>query len=130
MSTTDYQPIKKSIHIEFSNKEGLELHDLLNYYRLLRKVTWRELVLEGLRDLIATENQPIADAITQYMRIMPKGMGRPRRRVVTLAEKQAKSNVIKKRWEENEQRKKVIKDMTEGAEDDSVNSESEFRNDG
>jgi hypothetical protein len=101
MSTTDFEPLKKAIHIEFNEKEGKEIHDLINYYRILRKQTWREMILEALRDMIAEENMPVAAAITEYIKIMPKGMGRPRTRKVSAAEKQRKANVIKRRWEEN-----------------------------
>lgn len=101
MSTTDFEPLKKAIHIEFNEKEGMEIHDLMNYYRILRKQTWREMILEALRDKIAEENEPVAAAINEYMKIMPKGMGRPRTRKVSVAEKQRKANVIKRRWEEN-----------------------------
>jgi len=114
MSTTDFEPLKKAIHIEFNEKEGLEIHDLMNYYRILRKQTWREMVLEALRDKIAEENVPVANAITEYIKIMPKGMGRPRTRKVSVAEKQRKANVIKRRWEENRQRGTILqKQITE-----------------
>jgi hypothetical protein len=104
MSSTNFEPLKKAIHIEFNEKEGLEIHDLMNYYRILRKQTWREMILECLRDKIAEENKPVAAAIDEYIKIMPKGMGRPRTRKVSVAEKQRKANVIKRRWEENRQR--------------------------
>lgn len=101
MSSTEYEPLKKAIHFEFNDKQGMEIHDLMNHYRILRNQTWREIILEALRDMISQENKPIAIAINEYMRIMPKGMGRPRRRKVTQAEKLRKANAIKKRWEEN-----------------------------
>lgn len=110
---SEYEPLKKSIHIEFNEKEGLEIHDLLNYYRILRKQTWREFVLEALRDLVAQENQPVAIAITEYIKIMPKGMGRPRTRKVSASEKLRKGNAIKRRWEENRNKGLILDKMTD-----------------
>lgn len=97
----EYSALKKALHIEFNEKQGLEVHELLNHYRILRRQSWRQMILEALRDMIEQENVPIANVITEYMKVMPTSIGRPKRRVMTTAEKSRKSNAIKRRWEEN-----------------------------
>jgi len=109
MSNNDgFKPLKLAVHFEFNDKKGMEVHELLNYYRMLKKVTWRELVLESLADYIELENQAIADLTREYIKVMPKGIGRPRTRVVSVSERRQKSLRIKQQWEDRKEKQAYL----------------------
>lgn len=80
-----YLPKTAQIVVAFAQNDldGRELYDYLNYYRLLRRQTWKEFTMEAYATLIGLENEEIANAIIKYMQDMPRGVGRPRQDILS-----------------------------------------------
>jgi len=91
--------MKSRITVDLTGEEGKQLHDLLTYYRLLRRETWPQMILKALEMLASTENSAIAEAITVYTKRNHHGVyGRPLGSKQPKGFKQAHSKRMKEFW--------------------------------
>ena len=88
------------ITIDLIGEEGKQLHDLLTYYRLLRRESWQQMMLESLELLARSENDAIANAIEAYRLNHTRGKaGRPRGTRQPSEMKRNHSRKMKEYWE-------------------------------
>ena len=91
---------KKLINIVFPDKRGHEIWELINYYRVLSRMTWFDFILESIKGYIMLDNEAIAKAIQAYIdyRHRMVKMGRPIGSSVSDEIKKAHSVRMKQYW--------------------------------
>lgn len=110
--------MKSRISIDLAGEEGKQLHDLLTYYRLLRRETWPQMILKSLSTLASTENQAIADAIDIYMKRNAHGVyGRPYGSKQPASFKKGQSERMKIYWEKKRNKVSQLKEAINNEKD-------------
>jgi hypothetical protein len=66
---------------DYTDHDGGTIYNLINKYRLLMGLTWREFTFTCIAFYIRQENPEIADAIAKYVTTLPRP-GRPKGRSV------------------------------------------------
>lgn len=99
---------KHRLTIDLYGKEGQQLHDLLSYYKLLRRESWAEFVLKSIAFYASQENLAISDAIQMYLNRQHKVNGRPLGIPQPLHMKEQHSERMKEYWRRKKEKMEQI----------------------
>jgi len=103
---------QKQMQVTFTDSDGLELFELLNYYRLMSRMTWTKFILTAFMHYISLDNEMIAQAIKMYMDKRENSMvaGRPKGIGHSQKWKKEQSERMKKRWIQRKAHEQLIKE--------------------
>lgn len=89
---------KHRIVVDLVGEEGQQIHDLISYYKTLRRESWTEFILKCIAFYAGSENRQIAEALEYYLEISTPVMGRPPGTPQPPEFLRSQSNRMKEHW--------------------------------